>query len=180
MIDLIHNLRRDANALFEVAGFAVRPPFLRRAVNDDFLLCSDAPRRLIDTQHAAVLFYQAGLILSEKDGLWFLDVPIAEYRLFDASLPMAIPKRPQEEKYLGTWALCRMLFEHPCPVDRQPLWAVRRTIKAIEAGEAQVLSMAESLPPRLAELLRQKETLPYSAGKLLAQWLMETVRKEPV
>jgi len=180
MIDLIHNLRRDANAQFEAAGSSVRPPFLRRAESDDFLLCSDAPRRLHNPEHAAGLFHEAGRILSEKDGLWFFDVPIADYELLDASLSTAIPERPPEEKYLGIWALCRTLREHPSPVERQHLWAVRRTIKAIEAGGAQVLSLAESMPPRLAELLRKKETLPCLAGKLLAQWLNEIMRKEMV
>ena len=63
MITLIQHLRHDSNALFERAGFPGCPPFLRRADDDDFLLCSDAPRRLIDPLHAALLFKKAGLTL---------------------------------------------------------------------------------------------------------------------
>lgn len=180
MINLIHNLRREANDLFEKVGFPNHPPFLRRAQSDDFLLCSDAPRRLSEATHAAQLFLKAGLTLAERDGLWFLDARKADYGRLDASLPMDMPQRPTDEKYLDLWSLCRMLCEHPSDASCQPLWAVRRTVKAMEAGEASVLSLAEDLPPYLAELLRKKEPLPSLAGKLLAQWLKQKMRKETV
>jgi hypothetical protein len=66
-----------------------------------------------------------------------------------------------------------MLSEHICNAACQPLWAVRRTLKAIEAGYAQIHSLSLSLPPQLSVLLRKKEPLPSLAGKLLAQWLNE-------
>ncbi len=173
MTTLLDGLRREANALFEKAGFPARPPFLRRAENDDFLLCSDVPRRLSNPAYGEQLFREAGLILLETDSLWFLDMPAVRYAQLDETLPGEPPGRPLDDKYLNVWALCRMLYEHPCPISRQPLWAARQTMKAIEAGGAQALSLAERLPSRLAELMRQKEPLPALAGKLLAQWLME-------
>ena len=180
MITLLDGLRKEANALFKKAGVPMRPPFLRRAENDDFLLCSDAPRRLSDPARGALLFQEAGLILYETGSLWFLDIPAARYVQLDETLQKEPPGRPSNEKYLDVWALCRMLMEHPCPIVHQPLWAVRQTVKAIEAGEAAVLSLAEKLPPRLAELMRKKEPLPFLAGKLLALWLNEMIRKETV
>ncbi len=180
MITLIQHLRHDSNALFERAGFPGCPPFLRRADDDDFLLCSDAPRRLIDPLHAALLFKKAGLTLMERDGLWFLDARACDYGQLDASLTMDMPSMPTAEKYLGLWALVRMLHEHPSPVSCQPKWAVRRTVKTIEAGEKAILSLANSLPPHLAELLRRKEPLPYLSGKLLAHWLNGHIRKDVV
>ena len=178
MTDLIHALRREANTLFEKAGFQGRPPFLRRAQSDDFLLSSDAPKRLSDAAGGARLFRAAGLIPAQRGGLWFLDARKADYERLDASLPMDMPIRPSEEKYLNLWSLCRMLYEHPGDTACQPLWAVRRVAKAVEAGEASILSLADYLPPYLAELLRKKEPLPALAGKLLAEWLNRKMREE--
>lgn len=178
MIGLLSGLRKEANALFEKAGAPARPPFLRRAENDDFLLCSDAPRRLSNPAICAQLFREAGLVLYETGNLWFLDVPAARYEQLDALLPKEPPRPPLNDQLLGVWALCRMLYEHPCSPEGQPLWAVRQTVKAMEAGGGEVLSLAEKLPPRLAESLRKKEPLPMLAGKLLAQWLNEKMREE--
>jgi hypothetical protein len=180
MMDLMHNLRREIGGLFEKSGFQKHPPFLRRAKSDDFLLCSDAPRRLLQPACTADLFREAGLPLTENDGLWFLDARDGDYKKLDSYLSADRPEKPQKEKYIDIWALCRMLNEHPGDIACQPLWAVRRSLKAIEAGEAQVLSLSESLPPHVAELLRKKEPLPYLAGKLLAQWLGEKMRRETV
>ncbi len=180
MTDLMHDLRMEAIGLFEKSGFQNRPPFLRRAESDDFLLCSDAPRRLPHPACAAQLFHEAGLPLTEKDGLWFLDARAGDYRKLDFSLPENMPEKLPEEKYMDIWALSRMLGGHQNNAACQPLWAVRRTLKAIEAGDKQVLSLSNSLPPRLAVLLRQKEPLPSLAGKLLNKWLSEKMRKETV
>ena len=180
MTDLMHDLRREVNGLFEKAGLPDRKPFLRRAQSDDSLLCSDAPRRLCDPTCAAQLFHKAGLFILERDGLWFFDARMLDYGRLDASLPLAIPPTPDKEKYLDIWSVCRVLLSHPAEVSNQPLWAVRRTLKAMEAGEANVLSLAESLPPLLSELLRKKEPLPTLAGKLLARWLNQKMREEMI
>jgi hypothetical protein len=173
MTDLMHDLRTEAAGLFEKSGYKSRPPFLRRAESDEYLLCSDAPRRLPHPANAAGLFHEAGLPLTEKDGLWFLDARLEDYLQLDSALSMDMPGKPLEEKYLDIWALCRMLNTYQNNAACQPLWAVRRTLKAIEAGEANVLSLAETLPPMFAELLRKKEPLPILAGKLMSQWLKE-------
>jgi hypothetical protein len=178
MTNLMHDLRSEISGLFEKSGFQNRPPFLRRAKSDDFLLCSDAPRRLFQSAYAAELIREAGLPLTEKDDLWFLDARAGDYGQLDSFLSADRPEKPPKEKYMDIWALCRMLNEHPAHIGFQPIWAVRRTLKAIEAGEAQVLSLSKSLPPQLAELLRKKESMPSLAGKLLAQWLNEKMRKE--
>ena len=180
MTDLMHNLRMEAIGLFEKSGFQDRLPFLRRADSDDYLLCSDAPRRLPHPACVKRLFHEAGLPITEKDGLWFLDSRAGDYEKLDSALPEDMPENLPEEKYMDIWALCHMLSGHASIAACQPLWAVRRTLKAIEAGDKQVLSLSESLPPRLAVLLRQKEPLPSLAGKLLAIWLREKMRKETV
>ncbi len=180
MTDLMHDLRMEAAGLFDISGFQNRPPFLRRAESDDYLLCSDAPRRLPHPACAAQLFLKAGLPLTEKDDLWFLDARAGDYAKLDSSLPEDMPEKLPEEKYMDIWALCRMLSEHQNNAACQPLWAVRQALKALEAGDKQVLALSNSLPPRLAVLLRNKEPLPSLAGKLLAQWLSEKMRKEPV
>lgn len=173
MINLMHDLRREINGLFEKSGPQTRPPFLHRAESDDFLLCSDAPRRLLKPSCTADLIQKTGLPLTEKDGLWFLDARADDYSRLDDSLPAAMPENPPDESYIHVWALSRMLSEHICNAACQPLWAVRRTLKALEAGCAQIHSLSLSLPPQLSVLLRKKEPLPSLAGKLLAQWLNE-------
>jgi hypothetical protein len=180
MIHLMHDLRREINALFEESGVQNRPPFLHRADSDNFLLCSDAPRRLSRAADAAELIDKAGFPLTEKDGLWFLDARVGDYLRLDSALPMDLPKKPAEERYLDIWALCRMLSGHLSDAACQPLWAVRRTLKAIEAGDRQVLSLSDSLPASLAVLLRNKEPLPSLTGKLLSWWLIEKLQKETV
>jgi hypothetical protein len=173
MTNLMRNLRTETTALFEKSGIQNRHPFLRRAANDDYLLCSDAPRRLLYPANAAKLFQEAGLPFAEKGGLWFMDARAEDYIQLDSAMPANRIEKPLEDKYIDIWALCRMLSGHTSNAACQPLWAVRRTLKAIEAGEAQVLFLSESLPPRLAVMLRKKEPLPSLAGKLLIQWLSE-------
>ncbi len=180
MMDLLRDLRREVNGLFEKAGPNHRRPFVRRADDDGYLLCSDAPRRLADPAGALPLFAQAGLILCEKNGLWFFDVPAIKYGQLAAFLPDRAPEWPRDEKYLDVFALCRMLLLHPGPVSRQPLGFVRLTLKAVEAGEHQVLSLGESMPPRLSLLLRKKQPLPALAGGVLSYWLCDILRKEAV
>lgn len=180
MIDLMHQKRLEINGLFEKTGLQTSLPFLRRAESDDFLLCSDAPRRLLKPAYTAELIHKAGFPLLEKDGLWFMDARADDYIRLDASLPADMPDLPADETYIHVWALCRMLGEHICDAACQPLRAVRRTLKAIEAGEAKVLSLSISLPPQMSMMLRKKEPLPSLAGKLLAQWLKEKMRKEKV
>ena len=180
MINLMLKMRREINGLFEKTGFQTSPPFLRRAKGNDYLLCSDAPRRLPQPAYTAELIHMAGFSFTEKDGLWYLDARPDDYNGLYASLPADMPDRPTDETYIHVWALCRMLSEHICDAACQPLWAVRRTLKAIEAGEEQVLSLSSSLPPQMSVMLRKKEPLPSLAGKLLAQWLYEKMRKETV
>ena len=179
MTSLLQDLRRECNAVFEQIGFPAIRPFLRRARSDDYLLCSDAPRKLSDPQRALVLFHQAGISIVVTDGLWQMDASIEAYIHMAAMLPAGPPDAPQQDKYLPLWHLCRMLQNHPAPVKQQPLTAVRQVIKAMETDESAILSLPATLSPVLARMLRNKEALPALAGGLLSIWLSDSIRKEP-
>lgn len=166
-------IRHEIQAIFEKAGYTNRPPFLKRAPEEEYLFVSDAPRRLPDIKAARALFDQNGFTLSEKEGLWFLDAPLAYYEQLALSLPSAPPKQPREDKFLDVWALACLLLKHPGPVAFQPLGPSRQVLKAIEAGPAAVMGLVKTLPPVAAVLLRQKEPLPALAGGLLAEWVAE-------
>ncbi len=178
MTSLLQDLRRESNAVFEQIGFPAIRPFLHRARSDDYLLCSDAPRKLSDPKRALVLFHQAGISIDEKDGLWQMDASIDTYIHLAAMLPTIPPDIPHQNKYLPIWHLCRMLLSHPAPVNQQPLTAVRQVIKAMETDESSILSLPTKLSPVLARMLRNKEALPALAGGLLSIWLSDSIRKE--
>ena len=177
MILPLERLRREAHVLFQEAGCPARPPFLRRSQDSRSLLCSDAPRRLHDPGGAARLFSAAGIPFFQEGGLWFLDAPLAWYREVSLSPPPSYPP-PQEEGLMAIASLCRLLLAHPCAIGVQPLGPVREVLKAMEAGEDQVLLLAKTLPPCIAALLRKKEPLPALAGDLLARWLAGRLEKE--
>ena len=173
MTSPLWGIRHDIQAIFEKAGYINRPPFLKRAPDEDHLFVSDAPRRLPDQAAAQALFVQVGFAVTEKEGLWFLDAPLAYYEQLALSLPTAALERPREEKVLDVWALACLLLKHPSPVSVQPLGPSRQVLKAIETGPGAVMGLVKTLPPEAAVLLRRKEPLPALAGGLLAQWLME-------
>jgi hypothetical protein len=166
-------IRSEIQAIFEKAGYVNRPAFLKRAPEEDHLFVSDAPRRLPDKAAAWALFEQNGFSLTEKEGLWFLDAPIAYYERLAVSLPTVPPKQPREERFLDVWALACLLLKHPGPVADQPLGPSRQVLKAIETGPGAVLGLVKTLPPTVAVLLRQKAPLPALAGGLLAKWVAE-------
>lgn len=178
MIPLLGSLRREVQDQFLQAAPPEYMPFLRRAEDESFLLCSDAPRRLPDHQKTAGMILDSGLILLEKDDLWFFDAPVPRYEALAASLSIQTAAKPEDEASLSVWALMNMLRLHPCPVCSQPLWAVRSVLKAMEEGGQAVQTLALKLAPRMAILLRKKEPLPSLAGDLLNAWLWGTIQRE--
>jgi len=173
MIPIIYALRREANARFDAEGFPNGRPFLRRAAQDAHLLVTDAPQRLKDPHRVKNALKAAGLLAAEGDKLWHLDAPFSWYTKLAQMIPQVAQPMPSSDVLLPLFHLCRMLLHHPAPIDAQPLCMVRKTIKAMEAGEIAMLELAHSLPPQLAVLLREKKPLPSLAGGLIAMWLKE-------
>lgn len=172
MIPLMDALRREANVLFDASGFPHGKPFLRRTPEDAYLFVSDAPQRLSDSEQIKARLVEAGLFAAGTDKLWHLDAPFSWYAQLYSMLPPT-PPQPKKDVHLPVWHVCSTLYKHPAPIETQPLDIVRRTLKAMEAGERAVLDLAQSLPPTLAVLMRQKMPLPVLAGGLLALWLNE-------
>ena len=175
MIPIIYALRREANARFDAEGFPNGRPFLRRAAQDAHLLVTDAPQRLKDPHRVKNALKAAGLLAAEGDKLWYLDAPLAWYAALHKSLSQAAPSIPEDDALLPLFHLCHMLCKHPAPIDVQPLHMIRKTIKAMEAGEKAMLELSNSLPPQLALHLREKKALPSMAGGLIAMWLNEHI-----
>ncbi len=171
-------LRLEINTLIGEVESPARKPFLKRADAEAFLLTSDAPQRLRDPRAALERLGSSGFVICEQGNLWQLDAPPAWYGTLLRSLPAKLPALPEKEAYLPVHSLCRTLLDHPASLEVQPFSLIRLAVKAVEAGEAEVLKLADILPPRLAVLMRKKEPLPALAGGLLAGWLMERSGKE--
>lgn len=172
MTSRLANIRLELQAIFEKGGATGRPPFLKRAPEEDFLLVSDAPRRLPEKEAARALLEQNGFAVFEKGGLWLIDAPLLWYERLALALPAAVPERPREEGLLDVWALAWELMRHPSEISAQPLGLSRQVLKAIETGPMAVTELARALPPAIAVLLRKKAPLPALAGGILAEWFI--------
>lgn len=178
MISPLARLRHEINTLVGEGESPARRPFLKRSDAEEFLLISDAPQRLRDPRTTLRRLAALGFVIAGQGNLWQLDAPPAWYGALSQSLPADLPAWPEREAYLPVYTLCRTLLAHPARLDVQPFALIRLAVKAVDAGEVEVLKLADILPPRLAVLLRKKEPLPALAGSLLAEWLMERSGKE--
>ena len=173
MIPILTALRREANALMNAEGFSNGRPFLRRAALDAYLLVTDAPLRLTDPDQIKTALTGAGLLAADGDKLWHLDAPSSWYAEAYQTLAKTVPQIPDDDALLPLYHLCRVLLKHPSPINEQPLFMVRTTIKAMEAGEKAMLALSYNLPLQLAVLMRKKMALPSLAGRLISLWLNE-------
>lgn len=148
--------------------------FVRIAAQDDALWVSDLPRFSTNLSEAEALLLKQGITckLNEQTKLWHMDWTEQKYQEAFKSLPQAIPPLPTDDQRHAAYALCRLLLLTPLK-SPQPTAILRRTLKLSEASKPTLLKAVPMIHAQCAELMRQGKPLPHSAGRILAQWLLE-------
>ena len=132
------------------------------------LFVSDYPRRLPtqEADTAASQLIAAGYALNTlPDGLALIDWTDERCRKFYATLPeQPLPAMP-EGREAALWGICRLLMQHPAPLDAQDIIVLRRTIGVLAPADRGRLT--DLLATALADALREHRAPPYHAARLL-------------
>lgn len=146
--------------------------FLRQSVDPSALWVSDFPRRGGDENAAREKLSLFGfrVLPTRQDGLWLLDESMESYRAIEDFLPFCVPALPDEEALLPVYALCRLLWLHPAPLERQP-FELNRALWLWTEGRAAPRELRR-VHESCAALLRQGLPLPSLGGRFLYQRLL--------
>lgn len=149
--------------------------FVRLCRADDALWVSDLPRRLPEWRDTARRLEAEGFTcrLLEKERLLTVDLSGEAWARAVEPLPMGIPPLPSRDALHPLYALCRIWLLHPCAWADEPLPVLRRVVKLTAGPEEALMRAAPQLHQAAAQSLREGTPCAYSAGRWLAQWLME-------
>ena len=157
-------LRAEANALLSRADVR-RKPFLRRSLNDGFLLTTDLPCAASEqeTCRVAEAFAAQGWRVLRTDGLLELD------HALDA--PADAPLPPFSEKLSDVHRLASVLSRHTEGTSDGGL--LRGLAKAEESGTVKLNAWCAAVYHACAASLRRHEALPSGLLPYLTQILRE-------
>ena len=132
------------------------------------LFISDYPRRLSaqEADAAASQLMAAGYALNTlPDGLVLIDWTDERCRKFYATLPeQPLPAMPEGGE-AALWGICRLLMEHPAPLDAQDITVLRRALRLLADADRGRLQYA--LESAFADALREHRAPPHHAVRLL-------------
>ncbi len=146
---MLTEMRRALRGMLDACG-AARPPALRRAEGDDWLLATDAPGLLDEAALAALRarLEASGWRTALCRGWLLLDGPLTPP---ETTVPAVLP-----EGEVG--CVISLLLRHPGgPEDAA---TVRALVKAAEAGGAALERLCGGLHREMAARLRRGEALP--------------------
>jgi hypothetical protein len=146
--------------------------FVRFAAEDDALLVSDAPRRMVAEAlaDAVARLTAAGYLCRVTErGLLAIDWNETRWAAFAARHSAGgWPPWPHDEALHACYALVRLLLLHPAPWAAQPRPLLRALVKAL-ARRGGLCKAAPALLAACARRLRRHEALPSAgAGLILA------------
>lgn len=154
--------------------------FVRKAVEDDRLFVTDAPRRLAGALLITLsdaLTAQGFRVWITERGLWAID--LSEQRwlaLLDRFENSTMSALPEDSRLHDVYALVRLFRAHPAPWEIQPRGSVRAILKRFDQGE-ELVRYAPDLIKDCAKLLREHQPLPCAAAGILCMWLSEFAKE---
>ncbi|MCE5343443.1 MAG: hypothetical protein LLF96_07665 [Eubacteriales bacterium] len=154
--------------------------FLHRSRSDDAFFVTDAPRRLAQTQLAALakdLMLRGYLPRLTPSGLWQIDLADKRFRsIADEIKPACSLALPQEDVRMDAYALAQLLYRHPAPWETQPKEPLRALLKRYD-HPAEFAACARLQLESCAALLRRHLPLPSAAATVLHAWLNELYKE---
>lgn len=142
--------------------------FLRRDRQTEYLFASDYPARCLEPEKITRALEDAGFTVRTAGGIAHLDASFARYRALAQTLDEAPTYRPDGQT-LPLYLLALRLIRTGKELIPAAVPLLRSTIKCLDAGdEAGLLS---DLPPRIAQLQRQKFSPPRAAGQMILTYL---------
>lgn len=127
---------------------------------------SDYPRRLgAGEAHAAsARLREAGFELRPAADLMLIDWAADQYVQLYAALPLLpLPPYPHSDRRL--WSICRLLYQHPHPLEAQDQALLRQALRWLLVDDRERL--LRLLTQGLAEALRCHRAPPHHAARLL-------------
>ena len=103
-----------------------------------------------------------------------LDGTEEKYAQLLAALPKTVP--PPTPDTLFLYSLAQRLMREEAPLRLQPRELLSLTLKALDAGEEEMLY--QKLAPQIALLQRRRQTLPAAAGAMILAKLTEKGEEE--
>ena len=155
-------LRLRASAALHQKGF------LRRDRLGTALFVTDYCKRTTDLSEAIAALTAAQFTVSERNGLWQLDLTKDGWTAFIRSIP-SCPVPPLTDENLPLYSLATRLTRHPVAAEVQPIAPIRLTLLCLDASDEKRL--LRELPPMLADCLKQKLPVPEAAGRLIAHYM---------
>ncbi|MEG1968014.1 MAG: hypothetical protein RR142_10110 [Clostridia bacterium] len=168
----------QVNAFAEMRLHSAHPFFLHVCKDADALWVSDFPRKEQKPEKTleALACMHIQCHFHEHSCLWYMDWTLDGYAQAMQGLPTVPPALPKEGALHLVYAFCRLLLAHPAPLEAEPLEILREVLKLVHRPQNALLQAIPALHEACAQRLRVQKSLPYSAGRVLAQWLLEKER----
>lgn len=150
--------------------------FLRLSDGDDALWVTDWPMRTMGQlaqARDALALLKVVCRAENSPSLLHLDFSKDGYLALIKDLPQVPPALTTDDTLHPALALCRLWLSHPTPLEKQPLAPLRQVLKYTRQPRAVMLRSISGLHKQAAEQLRNGCCISHTAGRVLAQWLME-------
>ena len=167
------DLKKEQAEVFELLQSCGNCCFLRQDQSDNALWVTDYPRRNTQQQVMRELLKKHGIdcCVDEKNSLWHLDWSAPKWEETVNALPEHIPPLPAREKLHEAYALCRLWLLHPGKAE--DLRPARRLLKLGTETEEKLLHGITAMHEAAASALRGEGHGAYTAGRIMAAWLIE-------
>ncbi len=167
------DLKSEQKKLFALLNTYARC-FVRVCDDDRALWVSDLPRKSQETLYRADELLAEGFCAWEDEAqrLLYVDLSLNKWQELIDSLPCKLPALPKDETLHTAYALCRLWMLHPTQRADEHMPMLRTAAKLVcEAPSKTAERKLRTLYEESAVRLRNSQTLPCDAGRLLAAWI---------
>ena len=167
------DLKSEQKRLFALLNAHARC-FVRVCDDDRALWVSDLPRKSQDTLYRADELLAEGFCVwqDEAQRLLYVDLSQEQWQEMLETLPCELPALPKDETLHTAYALCRLWMLHSAQRVDEHMPMLRAAAKLVCESPSKITERKlRALHEESAVRLRNGQTLPCEAGRLLAAWL---------